>query len=589
MLRLRSAVGSGAEEGAGLSKMRALTSASESTMQLGIDLGTTHSLAALYRDGRIELVPNSLGHVLTPSAVSVDAEGHTLVGLAARERLATAPEDTAIAFKRWMGSEQRLRLRGRDFRPEELSALVLRALKQDAEAHAGRGFESAVITVPAYFNQAQRRATQTAAELAGLKATRLLNEPTAAGLAYGIQERPEHSTFLVFDLGGGTFDVSVLEYFEGVVQVRASAGDTRLGGEDFGRALQQLLLSKAPSTQRAAVEAMLRSGALWQAAEQAKRELSEQPRAELRLVYGGEQIALEVSREEFEQASAELLARLRRPIERAMNDARLRPDQLDEVVLVGGASRMPLVRQAVARLFQRLPLRSINPDETIARGAAVQAGLLAHDAALDEIVLTDVMPFSLGVIIEGDRFSPIIERNTPVPVSRVGRYATVQNRQAVVNFDICQGESPIGSENLKLGHVSLEVPPLPAGQAQIDVRFSYDASGLLVVDAHELEGGRQRQVVLQQQAGAIDPVEQARILKALDALKVHPREQQENRYLIERAKRLYEDRLGSERQQVQEWLHQFQQILDRQDGDEIADARTRFAELLDSIDRGFRL
>jgi molecular chaperone HscC len=558
-------------------------------MQLGIDLGTTNSLAALFRDGAVELVPNSLGDRLTPSAVSIDAGGHVLVGLAARERLATAPNDTAVGFKRWMGSDHKLRLRGRDYRPEELSALVLRTLKQDAEAHAGQRFDSAVITVPAYFNQAQRRATQTAAELAGLKATRLLNEPTAAGLAYGLQERPEHSTFLVFDLGGGTFDVSVLDYFEGVVQVRASAGDTRLGGEDFGHALQRLLVSKCEPKQRAAAEAMARTGALWQVAEQAKRDLSDHPRTAIRMVVDGHELRCEISRDEFEQASAELLARLRRPIERALGDARLRPDQLDEVVLVGGASRMPLVRQAVARLFQRLPLRSINPDETIARGAAIQAGLLARDAALDEVVLTDVMPFSLGVIIDGDRFSPLIERNTPVPVSRVGRYTTVQHRQTVVNFDICQGESPIGSENLKLGGVSMEVPALPAGQAQIDVRFSYDASGLLVVDTHELESGRQRQIVLQQQAGAIDPAEQARILKALDALKVHPREQQENRYLIERAKRVYEDRLGPERQQVQEWLHQFQQILDRQDADEIGEARVRFTELLDSVDRGFRL
>lgn len=558
-------------------------------MQLGIDLGTTNSLAAVFRDGAVELVPNSLGDCLTPSAISIDAAGHVLVGLAARERLATAPNDTAVGFKRWMGSDHKLRLRGRDYRPEELSALVLRALKQDAEAHAGQRFDSAVITVPAYFNQAQRRATQTAAELAGLTAARLLNEPTAAGLAYGLQERPEHSTFLVFDLGGGTFDVSVLDYFEGVVQVRASAGDTRLGGEDFGHALQRLLVSKCEPKQRAAAEAMARSGALWQAAEQAKRDLSDQPRTAIRMVVDSHELHCEISRDEFEQASVELLARLRRPIERALGDARLRPDQLDEVVLVGGASRMPLVRQAVARLFQRLPLRSINPDETIARGAAIQAGLLARDAALDEVVLTDVMPFSLGVIIDGDRFSPLIERNTPVPVSRVGRYTTVQHRQTVVNFDICQGESPIGSENLKLGGVSMEVPALPAGQAQIDVRFSYDASGLLVVDTHELESGRQRQIVLQQQAGAIDPAEQARILKALDALKVHPREQQENRYLIERAKRVYEDRLGSERQQVQEWLHQFQQILDRQDGDEIGEARARFTELLDSIDGGFRL
>jgi molecular chaperone HscC len=558
-------------------------------MQLGIDLGTTHSLAALHRDGEIELIPNSLGHVLTPSAVSIDEHGRVLVGLPARERLSTAPEHTAVAFKRWMGSERRLQLGRRTLRPEELSALVLGALKADAEAHCGQAIDSAVITVPAYFNQAQRRATQTAAELAGLKLGRLLNEPTAAGLAYGLQERPEHSTFLVFDLGGGTFDVSVLDYFEGVVQVRASAGDTRLGGEDFTAVLQQHFLKHAEGLSRDAAERLRESGALWRAAEQAKRALGEHADCDMSVVDRECEHRLSISRIDFEQASAELVARLRRPIERALMDARLQPDELAEVVLVGGATRMPIVRQTVARLFQRLPLRHINPDETIARGAAVQAGLLARDAALDEVVLTDVMPYSLGVIIEGDRFSPIIERNTPVPVSRVERYNTVQHRQTQVVFDICQGESPIGSENLKIGSVSLEVPPLPAGEARIDVRFSYDASGLLVVDTHELTRDRHRQAVIQQLAGAIDAAEQARILKALEALKVHPREEQQNRYLIERAKRLYEDRLGDERAQVQEWLHRFQQVLDRQRPEEIQPAQEEFAALLDSVDRGFVL
>jgi molecular chaperone HscC len=558
-------------------------------MQLGIDLGTTHSLAALHRGGEIELVPNSLGHTLTPSAVSLDEHGRVLVGLAARQRLSTAPAQTAVAFKRWMGSERRLQLGKRSFRPEELSALVLGALKADAEAYSGQRIDSAVITVPAYFNQAQRRATQTAAELAGLKLARLLNEPTAAGLAYGLQERPEHSTFLVFDLGGGTFDVSVLDYFEGVVQVRASAGDTRLGGEDFTAVLQNHFLRHCPQLTPAAADGLRASGALWHAAEQAKRALGEGDSVEMRVVDGDREHSLTLSRAEFEAACAELIARLRRPIERALMDARLQPDELAEVVLVGGATRMPIVRQTVARLFQRLPLRHINPDETIARGAAVQAGLLARDAALDEVVLTDVMPYSLGVIMEGDRFSPIIERNTPVPVSRVERYHTVQHRQTQVVFEICQGESPIGSENLKIGSVSLEVPPLPAGQAQIDVRFSYDASGLLVVDTHELTRDRRQQAVIQQLAGAIDAAEQARILKALETLKVHPREEQQNRYLIERAKRLYEDRLGDERAQVQAWLYEFKQVLDRQRPEEIEPARTQFAALLDSIDRGFVL
>jgi len=484
-------------------------------MQLGIDLGTTHSLAALHREGRIELVPNSLGHALTPSAVSIDEQGRVLVGLAARERLSTAPEHTAVAFKRWMGSERRLQLGRRSFRPEELSALVLGALKADAEAHCGQTLDSAVITVPAYFNQAQRRATQTAAELAGLKLSRLLNEPTAAGLAYGLQERPEHSTFLVFDLGGGTFDVSVLDYFEGVVQVRASAGDTRLGGEDFTAVLQQHFLRHCPELDPTRIVRLRDSGALWHAAEQAKRGLGESDSVEMRVVDADRELVLPIARAEFDAASAELVARLRRPIERALMDARLQPNELAEVVLVGGATRMPIVRQTVARLFQRLPLRHINPDETIARGAAVQAGLLARDAALEEVVLTDVMPYSLGVIMEGDRFSPIIERNTPVPVSRVERYSTVQHRQTQVVFDICQGESPIGSENLKIGSVSLEVPPLPAGEAQIDVRFSYDASGLLVVDTHELTRDRHQQAVIQQLAGAIDAEDDERVDLAL--------------------------------------------------------------------------
>ncbi len=556
-------------------------------MLLGIDLGTTNSLAAVFRDGETELVPNALGHLLTPSAVALDERGALLVGLPARERLSTDPERAVTAFKRWMGTERSVRLGSRDFRAEELSALVLKSLKADVEAFLGHAVEEAVVTVPAYFNQAQRKATQTAAQLAGLRVERLLNEPTAAGLAYGLQERTEHSTFLVFDLGGGTFDVSVLEYFEGVVQVRSSAGDTRLGGEDFARVLADRFIERHGDLSSKVQAELRRSGALWRAAEQAKRDLGEQTETVMRVLHGERELELPLTRADFEQASRELMARLRRPIERALLDARLQPNELAEVVLVGGATRMPMVRQAVARLFQRLPLRTINPDETIVRGAAIQAGLIARHAALEDVVLTDVMPYSLGVVVQDDRFSPIIERNMPVPVSRVGRYHTVENRQAQVKLDIRQGESPIGSENLHLGDLELAVPPMPAGEAGVEIRFSYDANGLLVVDCKVVPGGQTANKVIQQRE-TMNDAQVTEALKRLERLKVHPRDEQENRYLIERAKRLYEDRLGDERQTVQHWLGQFEAALDTQDGRVIEQARERFREALDSIDRGFR-
>lgn len=564
-------------------------------MILGIDLGTTNSLAAVFSDGDTVLIPNAHGHLLTPSAVSAADDGSMLVGLPARERLSTHPGRTAAAFKRWMGTPRRVRLGKREYRSEELSALVLRALKDDAERHLGQTVEDVVITVPAYFNQAQRKATQTAAQIAGLRVGRLLNEPTAAGLAYGLQERAEHSIFLVFDLGGGTFDVSVLEYFDGVVQVRASAGDTRLGGEDFVDVLQRLFLDRCDNLDAKARDALRQSGALWRASEQAKRDLSDRLDATLRVQQNDREFEQSITREQFETASAELVARLRRPIERALLDARLEPNELAEVVLVGGATRMPLVRQTVARLFQRLPLRTINPDETIVRGAAIQAALMARDAALDEIVLTDVMPFSLGVIASewvggrqvGDRFSPIIERNTPVPVSRMSVYSTVQDNQTLLRLDVRQGESPAGSDNLHLGDLELAVPPRKAGEVSVEVRLSYDANGLLVVDARERETGRMASTLIRQQGDGMGETEVAQALQRLESLKVHPRDEQQNCYLVERGKRLYEDRLGEERAAIQQWLAQFEAALDTQDPQIVERARERFREALDGIDRGF--
>ena len=565
-------------------------------MIIGIDLGTTNSLVGVFQDGRPRLIRNALGDVATPSAVSVGEDGHVFVGTAARERASTHPDHTVQAFKRWMGTDHRIRLGDRSFRAEELSALVIQSLKADAEADLGQPVTEAVITVPAYFNEAQRRATRAAGELAGLKVERLLNEPTAAGLAYGLQERADHSTFLVFDLGGGTFDVSVLEYFEGVVEVRASAGDTQLGGEDFVRVLMKLFTDALPDLPASTREALLRGELGWRAAEQAKRDLSERETVSMGLTLDGRRWTADLTRGAFEAACEPLVQRVRRPIERALADARIAPSSLSEIVLVGGASRMPLVRHLAARLFQRLPLRTIDPDQAIAQGAAIQAGLKSRDAALDEVVLTDVMPFSLGVkvserigerIVE-DRFSPIIERNTPVPVSRVETYWTLQDQQTVVRLDIRQGESPVASENLHLGQLEVTVPAGRAGSVSISVRFTYDANGLLDVEATDSASGRTHSTLVRNTASQMSDAEVQAALAQLQGLKRHPRDQAENRYLLARAKRLYEDRLGAERTALMAWMGQFTAALDTQDERVVRQARQGFKEALDSIDGGFR-
>jgi len=565
-------------------------------MLIGIDLGTTNSLVGVFQDGQANLIPNALGHLLTPSMVSLADDGSLLTGLAARERLATHPQQTVGNFKRWMGSDHQVTLGKRPMRAEELSALILGALKADAESYLGAPVTEAVITVPAYFNDVQRRATQTAGRLAGLKVERLLNEPTAAGLAYGLQERKDHSTFLIFDLGGGTFDVSVLEYFEGVVEVRSSAGDTRLGGEDFVQVILERFLREAGFS-GAHRDAALANKLFWRGAEQVKRDLSDRDSVELCLRIDGSDVTRVVRRADFEEGCAPLLQRLRHPIERALMDARLRPEELDEVVLVGGATRMPMVRQLVTRLFGRLPLRTINPDETVARGAAIQAALKSRDAALDEVVLTDVMPYSLGLRIGeevngqfyGNRFEPIIERNTPVPVSRMENFTTVGDEQTKITLDIRQGESPVASENLQLGTLDVAVPARPKGEAAVNVRFTYDANGLLEVEAHVPLTGLTTRRLIQRDSQAMDEATIQRTLERMKSLKIHPRDKQENAYLIHRAKRLYEDRLGQARADIGHALTHFEATLDSQDEHQIRQARSQFKSYLDSIDNGFVL
>jgi molecular chaperone HscC len=559
-------------------------------MIVGIDLGTTHSLIGAYGATGSRLFRNALGDILTPSVVSLDDSG-VLVGQAARERLVSHPQRTVSNFKRWMGSSRETRLGERTFRPEELSAMVLRSLIADAEAELGERVREAVISVPAYFSDAQRKATRTAGELAGIKVERLINEPTAAALAYGLQDREGEGRFLVFDLGGGTFDVSILEVFEGVVEVHASAGDNFLGGEDFLDALVEAFCTdhglrsrELPAHEIAQLRRRL---------EQAKRELSNRADAAVQVQIAGRTLDWSVDEGRFATLCEPLLQRMRGPLERAMRDARLQPTQLDEIVLVGGASRMPQVARLVSRMFGRLPLRHVNPDQTIALGAAVAAGLKSRDERLEEIILTDVCPYTLGTQVsrrDGDGqvragfFHPIIQRNSTVPISREDSFYPIDDAQKRLLIDIYQGESPMVANNIKLGEIEVALDgKRGAAENGVTVRFTYDVNGLLQVEVKEHSTGKVHELVLQQNPGLLDADEVRRRLAALAELKIHPRDQHENLSVLARAERLYEEYID-QRAMLQEWIGRFRGVLETQDTDLVTDHRRQLHEALDSLE-----
>ncbi|WP_271299126.1 molecular chaperone HscC [Sphingomonas sp. CV7422] len=562
-------------------------------MIVGIDLGTTNSAVACFRNGAPELIPNALGELLTPSAVSLADDGQLLVGRPARDRQSTHPAQTATVFKRLMGTGRTMQLGRHTYLPEDLSALVLASLKRDAEAYLGAAVTHAVITVPAYFNDRQRKATRRAGEIAGFTVDRLLNEPTAAALAYGIHDRQDRGPFLVFDLGGGTFDVSVVEVFDGVVEVRASAGDNRLGGEDFNDVVMRLARETIdPADALAGGARADRFEAVWRAAaERCRRTLSEAEEALFRIVWDGKEHVATLTAHAFEAAAEPLLHRLRDPVLRSLRDGGLRSDSLSDIVLVGGATRMPIVRRAVTRLFGRFPNASLHPDHAVALGAAVQAGLKARDAALEEVRLTDVCPFTLGVAaadhdtfgnLHHDVFVPIIERNSVVPLSRSHGFQTIVDRQTKIQFQIYQGEARRASDNVLLDTVEVAVPPRPAGEVRADVRFSYDASGLLEVDVTIPITKQTFQRVVSEGDGDADTLDARR--SALAALKIHPREAAPNAAAMARAERCYESFLGDQRERIGQMVMAFQAVLDRQKPHAIADLRRELEAMLDAME-----
>ncbi|MCF4984956.1 molecular chaperone HscC [Pseudomonas syringae] len=564
-------------------------------MIVGIDLGTTNSLVAVWRDGSSELVTNALGETLTPSVVGLDDDGQILVGKAARERLQTHPEKTAALFKRYMGSAQEIRLGSATYRPEELSSLVLKSLKADVERAFGEPVTEAVISVPAYFSDAQRKATRIAGELAGLKVEKLINEPTAAALAYGLHQKEGETSFLVFDLGGGTFDISILELFDGVMEVRASAGDNFLGGEDFDQVMVEHFVNlhrdepDFPSTE-------LIAPALRREAERVRRALGQDASADFVLRHADREWRKTITQEQMSDFYAPLLNRLRAPAERALRDARIRVADLDEILLVGGTTRMPLIRKLAASLFGRFPSIALNPDEIVAQGAAVQAALKHRDAALEEIVLTDVCPYTQGIETitqvgnryESGHYLPIIERNSVVPVSRVKTVQTVSDDQEHVMVRIFQGESRMVKDNIALGELIIPIPKAKAGEVALDVRFTYDNNGLLEADVMTQLTGERHKLVIENNPGVMTPDEIQERLQVLEALKVHPREQQANTHLIARLERLYQECLGSDRELIDHWTTQFQHVLETQDERQISEIRKQLKQEVDTFEQGAR-
>jgi molecular chaperone HscC len=562
-------------------------------MIIGIDLGTTNSLVALWQDGKARLVANPLGSYLTPSCVSLDEDGSVLVGQAARERRQTHPERTAALFKRHMGSDKSFVLGGKQFRAEELSSLVLRALKADAEAVLGHAVTEAVISVPAYFSDTQRKATRNAGELAGLKVERLVNEPTAAALAYGLHQSEDETQFLVFDLGGGTFDVSVLELFEGVMEVRATAGDNFLGGEDFVNEIVQKFFETHALPGSARDDRRFMQQLLAQA-ESAKRQLSTQPNARIALSWQGEDHALELSQDLLAQLSAPLLTRLRMPVERSLRDANIKSSDIATVVLAGGATRMPLVRQLVTRMFGRFPNSEMDPDQVVAAGAAVMAGLKMKDQALEEVVMTDVCPYTLGISTTRTtaagqhlpgQFSPIIERNTIVPVSREETYAPIEDGQSEVELQIYQGESRLVRDNILLGTLRVPLPRLPRHESAINVRFTYDVNGLLEVEAALQRGGAGQRVVIQGGGMHMGDADIQRRLAELAELKIHPREHAVNRALLAQAERIYQMTRGHDREVLANEIALFEQALETQEERTAARAGERLRRVVDILER----
>jgi molecular chaperone DnaK len=469
---------------------------------IGIDLGTTNSVVAVMEGGKPTVIANAEGARTTPSIVGFSkSSGERLVGQLAKRQAILNPERTIASVKRHMGTDQKYNIDGKDHTPEEISSMVLRKLADDASKYLGEKVTSAVITVPAYFNDSQRQATKNAGKIAGLDVLRIINEPTAAALAYGLDKK-KNEKVLVFDLGGGTFDVSILEVGDGVFEVLSTSGDTLLGGDDFDEKVINWLAEEFRKQEgidlRNDKQAMQR---LKEASEKAKCELSGMIEANISLPFitadanGPKHLEITLTRAKFEDLTRELVERCRKPIEQAISDAKLKPSEIDEVVLVGGSTRMPAVQKLVKEMTTKDPNQSVNPDEVVAIGAAIQAGVLGGE--VKDIVLLDVTPLTLGIETLGGVMTPLVPRNTTIPVSKSQVFSTAENNQTAVDIHVLQGERPMSKDNKSLGMFRLDgIPPAPRGVPQVEVTFDIDANGIVNVSAKDKATNKEQKITI---------------------------------------------------------------------------------------------
>ena len=556
---------------------------------IGIDLGTTNSLISVFEENGPRLIKNPLGKVLTPSAISIGSDGQIITGEAARERLITHPEVSVASFKRFMGANRETKLGKKSFRPQELSSFILRALKADAEADLNETIEQAIISVPAYFNDQQRQATIEAGQLAGLEVQRLVNEPTAAALAYGLSEKKE-GNFLIFDLGGGTFDISILDKYDDIMEIKATTGDTRLGGDDFTDAITQILakrhdinMDKLTLQEKAQVLSL---------AEQLKCKLTKEQELPYQLSLSAKTQSGNITRSEFELACASLLQRLRLPTERAVRDSKIQAKDFDAIVMVGGATRMPMVRSLVARMFGKLPMINIDPDTTVALGACVQAGLIQRNSALKDIIMTDVCPYTLGVATVDDSDDPtgklsisaIIERNAVIPISRTITLNTVQKNQKQLNVEVYQGENLRPENNIHLGTIEVGVPRNQKGAETVDITFTYDLNGALQVEVLVNSTKRKYQEIFGNTAN-LSKQELEKRFEVLQSIKLHPRDKVENQTLIAKAERVYEDANTEQREWIKASISDFEREIGNQQLRNPDQVRASFAEQIDAIEK----
>jgi len=561
---------------------------------IGIDLGTTNSCVAVLEGGEAHVIPNPEGNRTTPSVVAIKKDGEELVGETAKRQAVTNVDNTVSSIKRKMGTKEKVEIDGKKYTPEEISAKILMKLKSDAEAYLGEKVSEAVITVPAYFNDSQRQATKNAGKIAGLDVKRIINEPTAAALAYGIDKQDNTHTVLVYDLGGGTFDVSILELGDGIFEVKSTSGNNHLGGDDFDQRIMDYLVSEFKKDNGVDLSkdkmAMQR---IKDAAEKAKKDLSGMTTAQISIPFiaqnDGGPLHLEVSltRSKFEELNMDLFESTLGPVKTALKDAKLKPSDINKVLLVGGSTRIPYIQELVKKELGQEPSKGVNPDECVAMGAAIQGGVLTGE--VNDLVLLDVTPLSLGIETLGNVMTVLIPKNTTIPTSKSQVFSTAADNQPAVDIHILQGERPMVQDNKTLGHFQLTgIPPAPRGIPQIEVKFDIDANGIVNVSAKDLGTGKEQSITITSSTNLTDE-EIDKMVKEAEANKEADEKRKEEAELkneadslvfqTEKAIKDLGDKVSdSDKEEAEDLIKKLKEALEKDNIDDIKDAKDKLQE-----------